>query len=97
MAKNESSLCNLNGSGFQLFADIVESNSKGNRTSHCWISYGYKIRSISFEKKRVVFQRFEDLGEAIDIPPVVLSGLLPPRAKTELEILFACIKNKYGL
>jgi hypothetical protein len=68
-----------------------------NRISHCWISNGYKIRSISFEKKRIVFQRFEDLGEAINIPPVFLSGRLPPRAKAELEILFAYIKNKYGL
>jgi RNA-directed DNA polymerase len=67
------------------------------RISHAWLSSGYKIRRLCVRTGTVVFQRSKYMGEAIDIPPVFMSGRIPPAAKTELETAFKYIKAKYGL
>jgi group II intron reverse transcriptase/maturase len=68
-----------------------------NRISFAWLSNGYKIRNINLKDTRIVFERTEDIGEAVEIPQIFLSGRVPPAARAEMEILFDYIRNKYGL
>jgi hypothetical protein len=71
---------------------------RGDRNiSLCWLSSGYRIRSISLDKSRLVFERQTDMGDAVDIPDVFLKGRIPPGARAEMEILFEYIRNKYGI
>jgi hypothetical protein len=65
--------------------------------SYAWISNGYKIKTLNFEKKKVVFERTEDMGEAVEIPEVFRTKRIPSGAKAEMEVMFEYIKNKYGL
>ena len=67
------------------------------RISFSWLSNGYRIRKVNLSKGTVGFYREERIGVAVEIPPVFLSGRIPPRAKAELEILFAYVKRKYAL
>jgi hypothetical protein len=65
--------------------------------SFCWLSNGYAIRSLRLDKSRIVFERNEDLGGVVNIPPVFLSERIPHDAKVEAETMLKYIKNKYGL
>jgi len=66
------------------------------RISYCWLSNGYEICALNFEKKHVVFKRCELKGETVNIPSVFFSRI-PPDAKAEVEIMLEYIKGKYGL
>jgi RNA-directed DNA polymerase len=67
------------------------------KISHAWLSNGYKIRKLDFEKKRVIYERSEDFGKAIKIPDIILNGRVPVNVKQEVENFFDYIKKKYGL
>jgi len=66
------------------------------RISFSWLSNGYEIRNINFEAKRVVFERNELKGEAVNIPPIFFKRI-PPDAKAEVEIMLDYVKKKFGL
>jgi hypothetical protein len=72
-------------------------NKRSGCISSCWLQNGYKIRRLHMNKKRIVFERTEVLGDSVTIPKVFLSGRLPPGAKAEMNIMFDYIRKKYGL
>jgi len=63
----------------------------------CWLQNGYKIRRLRLDKKKIILERKEDLGDSVRIPKVFLTGRLPPGARAEMDIMFEYIKKKYGL
>jgi hypothetical protein len=64
--------------------------------SFCWLNNGYKIRKLHMDKKKVVFERDEDLGDSVKIPLYVFRHM-PPNAKVEIDNMFKYIKEKYAL
>jgi len=52
----------------------------------CWQSNVYTIRSINLEKSHVVFERAEEMGSVVIIPPVILSGRILYNAS--LKVIF---------
>jgi hypothetical protein len=65
--------------------------------SNCWLSNGYGMRSLDIKKRKIVFERTENLGGVITIPEVFLNKRIPHDAKVEVENMFDYIRKKYAL
>jgi len=64
--------------------------------SVCWLSNGYRIRKIDFNKGAVIFEKYEELGETINIPTVFL-GRVSPTVKAAAETALEYVAHRYGL
>jgi len=64
--------------------------------SFCWLSNGYAIRNINLAKACVVFERIEDVGGVVNIPPIILSGRVPHDAKMEIENMLEGVPRNIG-
>ncbi len=70
---------------------------KHNGIAESWLTEGYDLDKIDFEKKQISLSRREEGVSNLKIPNTLLSGKLPDNAVYELETFMEYIINKYAL
>lgn len=70
---------------------------KHNGIAESWLTEGYDLDKIDFEKKQISLSRREEGVSNLKIPNTLLSGKLPDNAVYELETFMDYIINKYAL
>ena len=71
-------------------------NREPHRISHCWLSNGYKIKSLRLDKEHVVFEKVVDMPPALSLP-ARLTGGVPVNLETEFYDFCNYLIKKYGL
>ena len=68
-----------------------------NTIAEAWLTEGYYLSNVDFQKQKVTLHRDEDGMAKLDIPRALTDGKIPENAKYELETHMAYIIKKYGL
>lgn len=68
-----------------------------NTIAEAWLTEGYYLSNVGFQKQKVTLHRDEDGMAKLDIPRALTDGKIPENAKYELETHMAYIIKKYGL
>jgi len=81
------------GFPFDVFAPTTSSYS----IPDCWLSQGYKIKTLHIEEELVVFRRYVHSKFGLHIPRKLLTQRLPDKAVYRLEKAFAEVIDEFGL
>lgn len=68
-----------------------------NTIAEAWLTEGYYLSNVDFQKQKVTLHCDEDGMAKLDIPRALTDGKIPENAKYELETHMAYIIKKYGL
>lgn len=68
-----------------------------NTIAEAWLTEGYYLSNVGFQKQKVTLHRDEDGMAKPDIPRALTDGKIPENAKYELETHMSYIIKKYGL
>lgn len=68
-----------------------------NTIAEAWLTEGYSLVSVDFQKQKVSLRRDDDGMSKLVIPKVLTEGKIPDNARFELETHMQYIIKKYGL
>ena len=68
-----------------------------NAMAEAWVTEGYKLLKLDFEREKAMFHRQEEGTAHVVIPKWVTARKLPDEAKYEIEHFLQYVKKKYGL
>lgn len=68
-----------------------------NTIAEAWLTEGYSLASVDFQKQKVTLHRVDDGMSKLVIPKVLTDGKIPDNARFELETHMEYIIKKYGL
>lgn len=68
-----------------------------NTIAEAWLTEGYSLVSVDFQKQKVSLRRDDDGMSKLVIPKVLTEGKIPDNARFELETHMEYIIKKYGL
>ena len=68
-----------------------------NAMAEAWVTEGYKLFKLDFEREKATFHRQEEGTAHVVIPKWVTARKLPDEAKYEIEHFLQYVKKKYGL
>lgn len=68
-----------------------------NAMAEAWVTEGYKLFKLDFEREKATFHRQEEGTDHVVIPKWVTVRKLPDEAKYEIEHFLQYVKKKYGL